>query len=326
MSRQHILISVVVPTFHRPDLLACCLEALLAQEFPPHAYEILVCDDAASPVTELQVRALGNGSRPALRYLPVPAPHGPAAARNLGWLCARGEIVAFTDDDTMAARDWLGQGLRALRPEVAAVVGRVEMPLPAMPTDYERDQHGLTTAEFVTANCFLRKQTLEAVGGFDTRYRLAWREDSDLHFALLAHGYAVARAPLARVQHPLRAAPFCGGLRMQRKVMYDVLLYRKYPHLYRARIRRQPPWHYLGITLILAAAIVAAAAGQAAAALALGAVWLALTLAFFLRRLQGTSRRPRDVLDLALTSALIPPLSIGWRLVGLLRFGGGRLP
>ncbi len=69
---------------------------------------------------------------------------------------------------------------------------------------------------------------------------------------------------------------------MQRKVMYDMLLYRKYPYLYRARIRKRPPWRYVGITLALAVALVAAAAGSAPLALAAGTVWLLLTASFFL--------------------------------------------
>ena len=40
-----LLVSVVVPTYRRPQLLDRCLRALLAQNFPPHAYEIIVVDD-----------------------------------------------------------------------------------------------------------------------------------------------------------------------------------------------------------------------------------------------------------------------------------------
>lgn len=280
MSEEDILISVVVPTCRRPALLGRCLDALMAQEFPAGAYEILVCDDAGCPRTRQMIESLRGLPGPEVRYLLVEETHGPAAARNLGWRNARGAIIAFTDDDTVAEPDWLAHGLRALRPGVAAVAGRILMPLPDTPTDYERDQHGLTRSEFVTANCFVRRQALEAVGGFDTRYRLAWREDSDLHFALLDHGFEVDRAPLACVVHPLRDFPFGAGLGMQRKVMYDMLLSRKYPYLYRARIRRQPPWRYLGITTALIVALAAAAAGSAPLALAAGTVWLLLTGGF----------------------------------------------
>lgn len=57
-----ILVSVVVPTFRRPQLLERCLQALLSQDFPPQAYEVIVVDDAPEDsatrqlVTEWQQR------------------------------------------------------------------------------------------------------------------------------------------------------------------------------------------------------------------------------------------------------------------------------
>ncbi|OZI75774.1 glycosyltransferase family 2 protein [Bordetella genomosp. 2] len=320
---EPILVSVVVPTYRRPQLLERCLQALLAQDFPADAYEIIVCDDADSPQTRRQVRELAAaaGGAPALRYLAATGTRGPAAARNLGWRHARGRIIAFTDDDTIADPDWLGQGVLALRPGIQAAAGRTDMPIPEIPTDYERDAAGLTRSEFITANCFVRRGALEEVGGFDQRYTMAWREDSDLFFALLERGMEVVRAPAARVLHPLRPAPFAAGLGMQKKVMFDVLLYRKYPRLYRARVRQGPPWFYLSVALSLVAALAAAAAGYWIAAAVLGGIWLALTGYFFARRLAGVSHAPWHVAELALTSAAIPLLSIGWRLVGAARYG-----
>ena len=320
---QSILISVVVPTYRRPDLLSRCLQALLGQDFPPNAYEIIVCDDGVDAETRQLVLALDgpDGSRPRVRYLAAEYTHGPAAARNLGWRAAQGRIIAFTDDDTVPAPDWLSQGMLALRPGVQAAAGATEMPISSNPTDYERDAAGLTRAEFITANCFVRRGALEEVGGFDGRYTMAWREDSDLFFTLLERGMEVVRAPLARVLHPVRPAPFAVGLRMQKKVMFDVLLYRKHPRLYRARVRPGPPWFYLSIALSLAAAAVAALAAYWMAAAALFAIWLGLTAYFFLRRLDGVSREPVHVAELALTSAAIPVLSIAWRLVGMARYG-----
>jgi len=318
-----ILVSVVVPTCRRPDLLARGMRALLGQDFPAESYEIIVCDDAASGETRRQVEALDAraGPGPRVRYLAAEHTRGPAAARNLGWRQARGAIIAFTDDDTIAAPDWLAQGVLALRPGVQAAAGRTDMPIPDVPTDYERDAAGLARAEFITANCFVRRAALEEVGGFDARYTMAWREDSDLFFALLERGMEVVRAPRARVLHPVRPAPFAVGLRMQKKVMFDVLLYRKYPRLYRARVRRGPPWFYLAVSTSLAAALAAALAGQRLAAVALGGVWLALTGYFFARRLRGVSHAAGHVAELALTSAAIPVLSIAWRLVGVARYG-----
>lgn len=320
---ESLSLSVVVPTYRRPELLARCLAALLAQTLPRSRYEIIVCDDGPdADVRALLARlSVPDGSRPALRYLPVAATQGPAGARNAGWRAAHAPVIAFTDDDTVPDPGWLEAGLKAMAPAVDAVAGRVVMPVPDPPTDYERDAGRLGRAEFVTANCFVRRATLERLGGFDERYSQAWREDSDLHFALLEQGCRIERAPDAVVVHPLRPARFAAGLSMQRKIMFDVLLYRKHRHHYRQRIRRGPPWFYLAVTLLALAAPACLLAGWFTGAAFAASAWFALTLIFFLRRLRGTAPGLRSMADLALTSALIPPLSIFWRLVGAWRFG-----
>lgn len=319
---ETIAVSVVVPTYKRPDLLARCLDALMQQQLRAR-YEILVCDDAASEATRRQVEAFPRGrlNAPELRYLAVSGSRGPSGARNLGWRSAKAEIIAFTDDDTIPHPDWLAQGLRAFGPDLAAVTGVTEMPIPDPPSDYERDASGLTRAEFITANCFVRRSALLAVGGFDTRYTMAWREDSDLQFALLDAGFRIARCERARVVHPVRPVRFAAGLGMQKKVMFDMLLRRKYPTLYQERIRRHGPRFYLSVTAAFALAAGLFATGHTAAATVAAGIWAALTAHFFMRRLRGTCRSARNVIDLAITSACIPLLSIFWRAVGLLRFG-----
>ncbi len=280
-------VSVVVPTCGRPELLARCLGALDKQSLPRENYEVIVVDDS-------QLRS------------------GPAAARNRGWMQARADIVAFTDDDTAPERDWLKCGLEAMKEHVDAVSGRIVMPIPETPTDYERDAQGLERSEFVTANCFVRKRVLRRLGGFDESFRMAWREDSDLHFRLLRCGARIARAPDAVVVHPVRPAPWGVSLKQQRKVMFDALLFKKHRRLYRERIRAGMRWDYYAITIALLLALT----GNLPAML----VWLILTVRFALQRLRGASKRPAHVLEMLLTSAAIPPVAVFWRFAGALRY------
>lgn len=200
------------------------------------------------------------------------------------------------------------------------VCGRIVVPLPSAPTDYERDAAGLETAEFATANCFYRRDALEVVGGFDERFTAAWREDADLFFSLLERGYRVARASEAVVIHPVRPAPWGISIRQQRKSMFNALLYKKHPALYRQRIQPTPPLHYYGIVGALLAALVGIVSGRGRLALMGGGLWLALTGRFCARRLRGTSHAPRHLAEMAVTSALIPPLSVFWRLRGALKY------
>lgn len=326
-------VSVIVPTYRRDDLLDRCLAALAAQDHDPATYEVIVCDDAASDTTRRLVAAWAARSRAAVRYLPVCGTHGPAAARNRGWRAARGAIIAFTDDDCVPQPDWLRAGLHAFAGcgatplagggadgPVIGVCGRIVVPLPPVPTDYERDAAGLAGAEFATANCFYRRDALAAVGGFDERFTAAWREDADLFFALLERGCRVARAPGAVVVHPVRPAQWGVSLHQQRKSMFNALLYKKHPARYRERIQATPPLAYYGIVGALLAGLLGILSGRGRMALTGGGLWLILTGRFCVRRLRGTSHAPTHVAEMAVTSALIPPLSVFWRLRGALAF------
>jgi glycosyltransferase involved in cell wall biosynthesis len=82
--------SIIVPTFQRPDLLNRCLAALVAQDFDPAAYEILIADNAGSTETQSQVAKSQTPSGPAVHYLAAAHDPGPAAARNAGWRAAQG--------------------------------------------------------------------------------------------------------------------------------------------------------------------------------------------------------------------------------------------
>jgi GT2 family glycosyltransferase len=313
-------VSVVIPTFRRPELLGRCLTALARQGLDGEDYEVIVVDDARDAMTRAAVEARARTFPAALRYVTIDGGHGPAAARNAGWRAARAAIVAFTDDDTVPDRDWLAAGLAGFASGAAALAGRIVVPLPDDPTDYERDTAGLASAEFVTANCFVRHPVLCAVGGFDETFTDAWREDSDLEFRLIEAGFAIRRADAATVVHPIRPAPFGVSLRQQRKSRWNALLYKKHRALYRERIQRSAPWRYYAIVGSAMAALAGVASGHPLAALFAGSLWLAATAEFCLRRLRDTSRRPLHVLEMAVTSVLVPPLSVYWRLAGAARF------
>jgi len=351
------LVSVVVPTYKRPELLKRCLAALLAQDYDPRAYEIIVADDAACDQTRQlvegycllheedeerfdtqlsQLRSLHELGRseyltrpldhvfeqrsPNVHYLPVAGAHGPAAARNAGWRAAGGAIIAFTDDDCIPEPGWVRAVAAGLANGAAGASGRISVPLHDRPTDYERDAAGLAHAEFATANCCCRRDVLAAVGGFDERFTTAWREDSDLHFTLLRRGYQLIKVPQAVVVHPVRPAVWGVSVHQQRKSMFNALLYKKHPQLYWQRIQPGPPWRYYAIVGALLSALAGIAQRRRRLALGGAIAWLVLTGRFCARRLHGTSHAPRHLAEMIVTSALIPPLAIFWRVRGALRY------
>jgi GT2 family glycosyltransferase len=319
-------ISVVIPTCRRADLLRRCLDALIAQRIDPRKFEVIVVDDGREDRIRNMVLGLGEWLQaPQVRYLRPLHGHGPAAARNRGWRAARGAVIAFTDDDTIPMPDWLAQGARAFEANRhwVAFSGRVVVPraeAARAPTDHERMTRGLEGAEFVTANAFVWRTALEAIGGFDERFTRAWREDFDLQFRLLATGGSVGHAPDARVVHPVRAERWGVSLRQQRDTYFDALLYKKHPRLYRERIRPVPPWdYYLIVGCVGAAPLLWLLDAPHGAVVCLGCA-LALVGIFAWRRLQPADHSMRHAIEVVATSLAIPFLSVYWRVRGALRF------
>ena len=118
------LVSVVVPTRNRADLLSDALGSLVEQDYPADRYEILVVDDGSIDDTPSVVEALAQAhSKPRLSLLRQPA-RNQNAARNRGVSEAKGELIAFLDDDELAPANWLS-GLVAgcMRHPDADVVG-----------------------------------------------------------------------------------------------------------------------------------------------------------------------------------------------------------
>ena len=318
-----IAVSVVVPTCGRPDLLDRCLEALARQTLPGSRYEVIVVDDEPNDnilhlVAGWRARSLDRGLR--LVYVANNGQHGPAAARNRGWRIAQAPIVAFTDDDTVPSPTWLASALDAFGDHVDALCGKIEMPLPAIPTDYQRDASHLQAAEFVTANCFCRRNVLEQLDGFDERFTRPWREDSDLHFRLLKIDAHIGHAPQALVIHPVRPAPWGVSLLQTKKMVFDALLYKKHPELYRQKIRATPRWDYYLIVGVLLTALIGSLAGLELVSALAGTAWLVLTMRLCARRLSGNVKTASQVAEMVVTSALIPPLAVFWRLAGAIRY------
>lgn len=316
-----VAVSVVIPTFHRDGPLRRCLEAIASQDLPADAYEIIVIDDARSPTTPGVI----DGVRARCPWIQITLisgrGQGPATARNAGWRGARGEIIAFTDDDAYPAKgDWLRQGLAPFAdPAVTGVCGTVRTPACGPRTDFQRNVQQLERGGFITCNVFYRRSALEAIEGFDERFTAPYREDSDLQFRIESCGRLLYNPELA-VVHPAPAGSFAASLRLQRHSMFNALIYKKHPRRYRKELQRWPPLHYYAINGFALASLLAAACRRSSTATGCLFLWALFDTTFFLRRSRGVSHRPLHLLDLALTSLLIPPVSIYWRLRGAIRF------
>src|SRR5215216_6677873 len=124
-----IKISVVIPTYHRPQLLYKCLSALTNQNFSAEEYEVLIVHDGPDEITRFLIPDLLPIDKRFI-FLQTSIKKGPAAARNFGWQNAKGILVAFTDDDTLPDKNWFHSIWQAYNNEKEiAFTGKTVVPI-----------------------------------------------------------------------------------------------------------------------------------------------------------------------------------------------------
>ena len=105
-------ISVLIPTLRRPEALARAVRSVMGQTGVERTLtEIVVVDNSPEGSARAGVERLADGAAVPVLYVHEPSP-GVATARNSGLAVARGELIAFLDDDEEATPDWLAALLR----------------------------------------------------------------------------------------------------------------------------------------------------------------------------------------------------------------------
>ncbi|WP_249345868.1 glycosyltransferase family 2 protein [Microbispora sp. H11081] len=314
-------VTVVIPTIGRPSLAA----TVAAVEPGP---EVIVVDDRSGrsgreplPVPD-RVRVLRSGGR------------GPAAARNAGWRAATTPWVVFLDDDVVPGPGWaraLAEDLARLPGNVGGSQGRLEAPLPEgrRPTDAERNTAGLAGADWITADMAYRRTALEATGGFDERFPGAYREDADLALRMERAGFSLVKGERL-TRHPVRDDGFWSSVRFQRGNASDALMRWAHGRDWRAAIGGHPGRlgrHAVttGMGLLALTLAVTGGRGRRLAAVA-GLGWLGLAAEFAWARVAPGPRTPEEILRMAVTSVVIPPMACAHRIRGEIAVRTGRRP
>lgn len=192
------MISVVIPTQDRPEDLLTCVRGLAQQIHGSPEFEVIIVDDHSTRSSKEIVERAAQLQNLPVSYFDNPGKRGAAEARNYGASRAVGEIIAFLDDDSFPAHDWI-QNVEKLMAKngCAAITGRI-FPVDkkglfsrARQMRYEIRQDGalrqrLPVLFLAGGNSAVRRRDFDACGGFDTKF--AMMHDRDLALKLSSHG------------------------------------------------------------------------------------------------------------------------------------------
>jgi GT2 family glycosyltransferase len=212
------LVSIIIITRNRPQMLQACLKHLKRQTVAPD--EVIVVDSSTGEDTQAVLDAY-----PQVVRLRIPdGRNNRPQAKNLGIAHASGDIIAFLDDDSMAQPDWLRFLLGPYAdPSVGGVGGRVIDALEQaratpddtrigvvqhegkikMTTNFILDPgHPVEVDHLVGCNMSFRKDALLPIGGFDHNYTGGnTLEETDVCIRVKRAGYRLIFEPRAVVDH-----------------------------------------------------------------------------------------------------------------------------
>ncbi|MGH2415482.1 MAG: glycosyltransferase [Microcystaceae cyanobacterium] len=223
-----IQISAIICTFNRASYLSKAIQSLVNQTLDINCYEILVIDNCSTDKTK-QVVTETFARVPNLHYIYEPI-QGLSQARNTGWQNAKGEYIAYLDDDAIASPHWLEKILevfQTVKPQPGVVGGKIEpiweAPRPSWLSD--KLARSLTILDWsetpvvfsddsqwlAGANIAYPKHLLRTFNGFDVNLgrkgsKLLSCEENYLHFRLRTNGHQIYYHPAVVVKHHIQAS------------------------------------------------------------------------------------------------------------------------
>jgi glycosyltransferase involved in cell wall biosynthesis len=218
-------ISVVICTYNRAKSLGVAVESVAAQSLPESlTWEIVVVDNNSPDQTRQVVEGLQSRHPELIRYV-LERQQGISHARNAGIMAARGEIVAFLDDDETATEDWLSNLTANLHSgEWAGAGGRVLPPASFTPPPWLSIKSSFARGPLAAfdlglepgdlkepsfgANMAFRREVFDKHGGFRTDLGRAGKnmlsnEDTEFGRRLMVAGLRLRYEPSALTYHPV---------------------------------------------------------------------------------------------------------------------------
>ena len=220
-------VSVIVPSHKRNEPLELCLEDLAVQGGVEKSGFEVVLVLQAYPDGAADALRRRFGERLQLQIAEFPSGLGTSRARNTGLAMARGDIVAFLDDDVRLPKRWVAETIGFYRdPELGGVGGFVDHPghyniarntmyrlLGLTSNRYKIDWGGFNVgpanhppadqpAEWLSGgNMSFRRKAIEAVSGFDEALGSFWHEDVDVAHRVAKSGWRIISSRKMTVEH-----------------------------------------------------------------------------------------------------------------------------
>lgn len=190
MTEELPLVSVIIPVYNGGRYLRAALESVFAQTYRP--FEVIVVDDGS--VDDSGVIAQ---SFPEVRYINQ-ANQGVAAARNNGIEAARGEFLAFLDQDDLWTPEKLRLQMDQLlsHPDLGYTLTQQQFfldPGATLPPWFRKELLSTVHPGWVLGTLVVRRSVFEKVGSFATGYSAA--NDSDWFFRAKAAGIPMSVVP-----------------------------------------------------------------------------------------------------------------------------------
>ena len=190
MTEQHPLVSVIIPVYNGGRYLRAALESVFAQTYRP--FEVIVVDDGSTDDSGIIAQSFHE-----VRYIDQEN-QGVAAARNHGIEAARGEFIAFLDQDDLWTADKLKLQIGQLLsdPELGYTLTQQQFflePGEKLPAWFRKELFSSVHTGWVLGTLVVRRTAFEKVGNFATGYSAA--SDGDWFFRAKAAGIPMAVVP-----------------------------------------------------------------------------------------------------------------------------------
>jgi len=218
-------ISVIISTYNRCYCLSELFHSLLLQKYDgSFDYEIIVVDNNSIDNTKEIINSFTKDN-PRIRYIFEPK-QGISNARNAGINNAKGEVLAFIDDDVLIDEDWLSNIARfSSACDFDAAGGKVEPIYPANTPQWIKDYKDIlngpipchdqgenvklydkTMLPFIGANMVIKRKVFEQIKGFNPGIgagKGSIGEDTELFHRIQSVGYKIYYNPNILLFHPV---------------------------------------------------------------------------------------------------------------------------